>query len=117
MNYSPYSAGYQNFGGFTPQRTEQSVGFTCRPVGSREEAVAAQIDYMSAGTVMPDLAHGVIYFKRFNPNTGASDFAEFTYKAPEPAAPPPRYVTFEEFEAFKNQIGSKKVKAEAKSDE
>lgn len=122
--FSPYNpVGYQPYTYMPPQRQElqpaqQNGGFSCRPVGGREEAVAAQIDYMSAGLVMPDLAHGMIYFKRFNPNTGASDFAEFEYKAPKPPAPPVRYVTFEEFEAFKNQFGgSKRTKAEVKTDE
>ena len=121
--FSPYnynSGGFQPYNTYMPQQrqelqpAQQNGGFSCRPVGSREEAVAAQIDDMSAGLVMPDLAHGMIYFKRFNSN----DFAEFEYKAPEPPAPPVRYVTFEEFEAFKNQFGgSKRTKAEVKTDE
>lgn len=53
------------------------AGFLCRPVTSREEALAVQADYFSPGTLMPDLGHGVVYLKRFNPNTGASDIFEF----------------------------------------
>ena len=114
MAYSPYnySAGYQPYGGtYMPQPRQETPtaqinsGFVCRPVGSREEGVAAQVDYMSAGLVMPDLGHGMIYLKRFNPNTGTSDFAEFAYKPPEPPAPPVQYVTVDEFEAFKKQLG------------
>lgn len=55
--------------------------FCCRPVTSREEAVAMLADYFSLGTVMPDLAHGVIYLKRFNANTGGSDFYTFALQA------------------------------------
>ena len=53
------------------------TGFLCRPVTSREEALAVQADYFSPGTLMPDLGHGVVYMKRFNSNTGASDMFEF----------------------------------------
>lgn len=58
--------------------------YACRPVTSREEAVAAETSYFSPGTLMPDLAHEVIYLKRFNPNSGASDFLTFALKADEP---------------------------------
>lgn len=34
-----------------PQQTQN--GFNCRPVTCREEAVAAQVDFMSAGLIMP----------------------------------------------------------------
>lgn len=84
-----------------PQQTQN--GFNCRPVTCREEAVAAQVDFMSAGLIMPDLAHGVIYVKRFNTNTGASDFGEFKYSQPQAetaALDPQKYVTREEFEEF-----------------
>ena len=60
-----------------PQQTQQPGDLQARIVTSREEAVAAQTDYFSAGLVMPDLGHGTIYLKRFNPQTGASDFFEF----------------------------------------
>lgn len=102
MNYMPYGAPYptyisqrtdalpgaqnvpqmpQNYGQANTQQTVQT-GFQCRPVTSREEAVASLVDYFSPGMLMPDLAHGRVYFKRFNPNTGASDFVEFSYVPP-----------------------------------
>ena len=69
---------------YNPQPQQQmSPAFACHPVGSREEAVAAQTDYFSAGLVMPDLSHGMIYLKRFNQQTGASDFFEFRAVQPE----------------------------------
>ena len=64
-----------------------TTGFNCRPVTSREEAVAVLSDYFTQGTVMPDLGHGRIYLKRFNPNTGASDFFEFALVQQEPESP------------------------------
>ena len=74
--------------------------FLCRPVTCREEAVGAQVDYFSP-LVMPDLGHGVIYLKRFNPQTGSSDFVEFRASQPEA---PPQFVTMEEFNAFREEV-------------
>lgn len=62
-----------------------SQGFVCRPVASREEAVAAQTDFFGPGVLMPDLGHGMIYLKRFNQATGTSDLLEFSYVSPQPA--------------------------------
>lgn len=96
MNYALYGAPYptymprsdafmgtqtapqapQSYGQANTQQQAQT-GFQCRPVTSREEAVAFLTDYFSPGTLMPDFGHGTVYFKRFNPNTGASDFYEF----------------------------------------
>lgn len=84
MNYMPYGAPYPTY---MPQRVEPQsapqtqpttqAGFRCVPVASREEAVAMLTDYFSPGTVMPDFGHGMVYFKRFNQSTGASDFYDF----------------------------------------
>lgn len=53
------------------------AAFLCRPVTSREEALAVPADFMSNGTIMPDLGHGMIYLKRFDSNTGLSNMFEF----------------------------------------
>ena len=82
--YEPPYAAFQQMGQVTPPTQN---GFICRPVTSREEAVAVQTDFVSAGTIMPDLGHGMIYFKRFNPNTGLSDWHEFAYVQPSSEAP------------------------------
>lgn len=60
------------------QQQNQQNGYVCRPVTSREEAVASPVDFMASATILPDLGHGKIYLKRFNQQTGASDFLEFT---------------------------------------
>lgn len=126
-----YPYGYNPYG-YNPQQTympqqqtmqpqqmqapQMAQAFACHPVTSREEAVAAQTDYFSAGLVMPDLAHGVIYLKRFNQNTGASDFYEFrlvTENKEQPAAA--QYVTVEEFEKFQKELSRRfggKIKGE-----
>lgn len=66
-----------------PSMPSPTNGFSCRPVTSREEAVAIQTDFLSPGTIMPDLGHNMIYMKRFNTNTGASDFFEFSLLIPQ----------------------------------
>ena len=102
-----------------PQQMAQA--FACHPVTSREEAVAAQTDYFSAGLVMPDLSHGMIYLKRFNQQTGASDFYEFKAVRPEQKEETPepvKYVTVEEFEKFRAELTKKlNRKGETKNDE
>ena len=86
-----------------PQNGQTAALFAVQPVTSREEAVAVIADPMSAGVLLPDLAHGVIYVKRFNPNTGASDFGEFQLVQPQAASveksvDTPEYVTRKDFE-------------------
>lgn len=91
------------------QQPAQTSGYICRPVTCREEAVAAQVDYFSAGLVMLDLAHGVIYLKRFDPNTGASSFHEFKYAPPAPpmgngSVDLEQFVTRKEFDEFARRM-------------
>ena len=86
----PMQQGQQMFGGYQQPQMQQMqpqqqtpVGFTCKPVTSREEAIAATVDFFGPGTLMPDFSHGMVYFKRFNQNTGASDFMDFAYQPPK----------------------------------
>jgi hypothetical protein len=86
-NTNPYYSGYNpQIQQAQPQQTapqpQVQSGFICRPVTSREEALATPCDFMAAGVIMPDMAHGMIYLKRFNSQTGASDFADFAYTPP-----------------------------------
>ena len=69
------------------QPQSQQQAFAARPVTSREEAVAVQVDFMGPGTLMPDLSHGAIYLKRFNQETGACDFLTFTAEQAKAEAP------------------------------
>ena len=120
-NYQPYSGSGYNPGGYQqqtapmqPQQPAQTTGgYVCRPVTCREEAVAAQVDYFSAGLVMLDLAHGVIYLKRFDPNTGASSFHDFKYAPPAPpvesgSIDPAQFVTRKEFDEFARRMQAMK---------
>ena len=96
----------QQMGVAMPQQQQsQQSGFNCRPVTSREEAVAVQADFFSPGTIMPDLSHGVIYLKRINQQTGASDFLEFAYRQEEKKT---EYVTRQEFEDFVKSMKGEK---------
>lgn len=67
----------------------QAPGYNCRPVTSREEAVGAPTNYVGPGDVFVDIGHGMMYLKRFNPQTGTSDFLDFARVAPAAAAPAP----------------------------
>lgn len=125
-----YPYGYPGYGGYTPGQTympqqqmqpqqmpaaQMAQAFACRPVTSREEAVAAQTDYFSSGLVMPDLGHGVIYLKRFNQQTGASDFFEYRLAADEKEQPAAQFVTVEEFDRFQKELSRRlggKIKGE-----
>ena len=93
----------------------QQPAFACHPVTSREEAVAAQTEYFSAGLVMPDLARGRIYLKRFNQNTGASEFYEFGLVQPEEPAKI-EYVTKEEFDKFRDEMKTRKAPVKKKAE-
>ena len=91
-----------------PQQAQQTPvqGFVCRPVTSREEAVAVQVDVFGPGTVMPDLAHGMVYLKRFNQNTGASDFLEFAYRPQETVQPAPAYDPRVDIESIRSEMNA-----------
>lgn len=89
-----------------PAMQAPPVGYSVRPVGSREEAVCAQVDFISPGLIMPDLGHGLIYFKRFNPEAGSTEFHAFKLIAPDP---PPQYATLADLEALKAELIEKKA--------
>nr|DAM52513.1 MAG TPA: hypothetical protein [Caudoviricetes sp.] len=95
----------QNVQNYQPSIIQQSNnGYICRPVTGREEAVAMQVDFLGPGTLMPDFPHGIIYFKRFNPNTGAADFAEFRLAPPQPEPKPAQGVTMDDFNALADRV-------------
>lgn len=71
-----------------PQQMAQNVAIQGRMVTSKEEALGVPVDFLGQPMFFPDLAHGVIYLKRFNTNTGAADFAEFRICNPQPQPQP-----------------------------
>lgn len=93
-NYPPYPYGYQpmqmpqipqqmpmpQMTPQMPQNGQMSGGGLSpmsRPVSSREEAQATAADFSGAMMVFPDVAHGRVYLKRRNMQTGSADFMEF----------------------------------------
>lgn len=90
-NYPPYPyGGYQpmqmpqmQMPQMTPQMPQNGqfgqsgLSPMSRPVSSREEAQATAADFSGALMVFPDMAHGHVYLKRWNMQTGAADFVEF----------------------------------------
>lgn len=78
-NYTGYTPQYpQQYPQQQPQMQQQVVQspqHIVRPVASVEEARAVQTDFSGALTIMPDTAHGAIYTKQLNLQTGCADFA------------------------------------------
>lgn len=62
-----------------PQPVQPAVnnGYICCPVTSRVEAEAYRVEAFGPAVLMPDIGHGVVYYKKFNQQTGGADFAEF----------------------------------------
>ena len=98
LMFNPNS--YNNFLGKvgTPQNTMQNqIQFLkCRPVSSKEEAIASQIDLDGSLWVFTDLANGKIYTKQIN-NDGTATFKTYNYAKDENPYSSSNYVTKEEF--------------------
>ena len=101
-----------------PVSAPAAAAFAVQPVGSLEEARAVIADPFSAGVLLPDLSHGVIYLKRVNPQTGASDFTEFRAGSAEAA---PEFVTLPIFnstvEKLREEIAATKKGKAVKRDD
>lgn len=119
MNENPCYPQPQFYGGYQRpiQQVQQSApSYICKPVTSREEAVATSTDYFSLGVVMPDLGHGTVYLKRFNQQTGASDFFEFRLYTPEQTAPI-EYATKADLDALRAELAPKKKRRAVDDDD
>ena len=96
------------------QQTQQAQSnFFCRPVASKEEALGVPVDFMGAPMFFPDLAHNVVYMKRFNTNTGSADVFEFhgtQQEAPKDMAP--AFAPLDEFMSMKDTIAQLKEEIE-----
>lgn len=90
--------------------------FFCRPVASREEALGVPVDFMGAPMFFPDLAHNVVYMKRFNTNTGAADVFEFhgqqQAREQQVENPLPAFAPLDEFMDMKDTINNLKDEIE-----
>lgn len=110
------------YGGYTPQyqprqypqqqvqQPVQSPQHLVRPVASVEEARAVQTDFTGALTIMPDTAHGAIYTKQLNLQTGCADFALYR-RVQDPVNKPletdlSKYVPRSEFDELKQRFNT-----------
>lgn len=95
-SYPPYNMFSGKIG--TPQNTmqNQSQFLKCRPVSSKEEAIASQIDLDGSLWVFTDIANGKIYTKQIN-NDGTATFKTYAYTKDENPYSNSNYVTKEEF--------------------
>lgn len=99
----PYQA--QAFQYQQPQQAQMAL--SGRPVTSREEAAGLPMDFTAGAMYMPDLAHGVIYAKIFNANTGEAPLLEFRIAKPEEKRET-AYATALEVETLRNEIARMK---------
>lgn len=88
---------------YFPQRQEypQTAGLSCRPVTSREEAVAAQIPFDGSTTYFVDTSNRKIYAKTFDFGTGTAPLVVYS-REQEP--PPVVYATMEDLNRFRDEI-------------
>ena len=130
-NYAP-QYGVPQYSGYTPaytppalpdqqprmdyqqmaQQPQQPGTIFARIVTGREEAVAAQVLPDGNINAFIDRAHGRVYLKQVNPQTGVADFVEYVdmrqLVAQQPAAPQAeasaQYVTVDAFNALKGDV-------------
>ena len=115
QNFTPMQAPQQPVQPVQPQGNGNTQpAFFCRPVASREEALGVPVDFMGAPMFFPDLAHNVIYMKRFNTNTGAADVFEFHSQQTkeQPINPAAAFAPLDEFMDMKNTIDQLKDEIE-----
>lgn len=93
-------------------QTQQPGTIFARIVTGREEAVAAQVLPDGNINAFIDRAHGRVYLKQVNPQTGVADFVEYVdmrqLVTQQPVAPqaeaPAQYVTVDAFKALRDDV-------------
>lgn len=82
--YTPYQPAMPGYNPYQQQPVPQTQqGLSGRMVASREEALGVPADFMGNPIFLPDLGHGVVYVKKFDPNTGSAPLYEFRLAKPE----------------------------------
>ena len=106
-NYTPYQPAMPGFNPYqqpTPQPMQQpQQGLSGRMVASREEALGVPADFMGTPLFLPDLGHGVIYLKKFDPNTGTAPLYEFRIAKTEEQAPQ-EYAKISDLQALNDKV-------------
>lgn len=111
-SYQPSQSMYGNQRMDFLQQTQQAVqqpqqgvtlgGAHARIVSCREEGVASQVMPNGEPWVFIDNAHGMLYYKRLDPN-GTAVFLDFVLSRQETPAQP-QYVTMDMFDALRKEI-------------
>ena len=97
IQYPNYMFNPLNYNYNRPQSNVQSQFLKCRPVSSREEAIASQIDLDGSLWVFPNVGNGKIYTKQIS-NDGTAIFNTYSFTEEEtPSNNPTEFVTKEEF--------------------
>lgn len=99
LNSSPYD-NYMNRASnsmFNQQQMQQGQYLKCRPVSSRQEARAYQIDLDGSLWVFTDIGNGKIYTKQIN-NDGTAEFKTYNFVEEMPNQIASEYVTKQEFD-------------------
>lgn len=123
FNYNPYPYGTFNsasvrpdaqMGQMFPQTQNvppaQSVGQgqgispMSRPVSSKEEAMAVGADFSGAPMIFPDMAHNVIFVKRWDYQSGSAVFTEYVPKEAKPETPTAVYATQGDFKELAESV-------------
>lgn len=81
----------------------QQSGIQARPVTGREEAVAATV-FPGTPVLFLDRAHGAVYYKAMDPNTGAAEFVDFVVAQPVQQPVPPQYATMADLQAIREEM-------------
>lgn len=117
-----YQQMYPQMPQIQPAQTQvsQNPGLQGRMVTSREEALGVPVDFSGAPMIFPDMGHGVIYVKQFNPGTGSADLREF--KVTETRVPDAQtYATAADLDAlreeFRKELEGLRPRRAAKADE
>lgn len=89
-----------------PEQVAQPIqsGVKVIPVASITEAQAVPTDFMGDTLIMTDFAHGCIYTKVLNPNTGAAIFRTFKLTADSAPSVAPEYDAKAEIDKLKAEL-------------
>lgn len=80
----------------------QQSGIQARPVTGREEAVAATV-FPGIPMLFLDRAHGAVYYKAIDPQTGAAEFVDFVISV-QPQQTSPQYATLADLAAIRDEM-------------
>lgn len=91
---------------YQPVQRTQEMNLFCRLASNREEVLGAPVDYTGKPMTFIGPNRQIVWIKTFNPNTGASDIAEFHRNAPADASAvkAPSFVTMPDFERLESIV-------------